>query len=258
MEFYPKKSLGQNFLTNPRVVQRIIDAAGLNNSGLIVEVGPGLGILTEELVKYSTKVIAIEKDRKLCEFLKKKFQAQIAAGCLKLINADALKIKPPTEPYYLIANIPYSITSPLLDHFIRDQFIARAPHGNPPQLTVLMVQKEVAQKICSAPPRMNVLALHVQTFGKPQILFYVSRNNFYPAPKVDSAVIKIEFSKTPRLKNLNTAQLKKYFEFIHRAFSQKRKMLRKTLPVQLLEKAKVDPKRRPETLSVEEWWKIAL
>lgn len=254
MEFRPKKSLGQNFLTNPRVVQRIIGAAELNNSGLIVEVGPGLGILTEELVKYSTKVIAIEKDRRLCEFLKKKFQAQIAANRLELINADALEIKPPAKPYYLIANIPYSITSPLLNHFIRDQFMAR---GNPPKLAVLMVQKEVAQKICSAPPRMNVLALHVQTFGKPRILFYVSKNNFYPAPKVDSTVIKIEFPKTAQEKNPKSAQLKKYFGLIHRAFSQKRKMLRKTLPAQLLEKAGIDPKRRPETLSVEEWHRIS-
>lgn len=250
--FHPQKSLGQNFLTNPRIVEKIIATADLNEEETVVEVGPGFGILTEELLKHAKKVIAIEKDTRLFEFLRKKFAEQIASGKLELIHADALKIPPPKAAYLWISNIPYSITSPLLDHFIREN------PENLPQRTVLLVQKEVAQKLVATPPRMNVLALHIQTFGNPEIVADVSRMNFRPAPKVDSAIIKIEFpaiSKSPELKN--PAAREKYFNLIHRAFSQKRKMLRSTLPKELLQKAEITDSRRPETLSLTEWTKLA-
>lgn len=240
--FRPRKSLGQNFLVNPRVVQKIMDTAQLTGNELVVEVGPGFGVLTEALLQKAGRVIAIEKDRQLHASLRANLAKQ---SHLTLIHADALSIPPPKEPYALIANIPYSITSPLLDHFIRE---------NPehlPKRAVLLVQKEVAQKICAQPPRMNVLALHVQTFGNPKIIATVSRHNFKPVPKVDSAIIKIEFpEKEP------PANVKKYFDLIHCAFSQKRKMLRATLPPALLQKAGIDGTRRPETLSLKEWKKI--
>lgn len=245
-DFRPKKSLGQNFLINPRIVERIAAAADLKEDETAVEVGPGFGVLTEVLLQKAGKVIAIERDAKLYEFLRGKFAGN---SKLELIHADALKVPPPKEPYYLAANIPYSITSPLLDHFIR-----KNPQ-NLPAGAVLLVQKEVAEKICAAPPKMNVLALHVQTFGSPKLLFKVSRNNFWPAPKVDSAVIKIDFH--PAREPISTFDHEKYFSLIHRAFSGKRKMLRSTLPVNLLDKAKIDPTRRPETLSIKNWLDIA-
>lgn len=246
--FHPKKSLGQNFLTNPRIVEKIIATADLSGGETVIEVGPGFGILTEELLKHAKKVIAIEKDTRLFEFLSEKFKDQIMSGKLELIHGDALKIPPPKEPYAWIANIPYSITSPLLDHFIREN------PENLPRRAVLLVQKEVAQKLCAKPPRMNVLALHVQTFGDPEIVADVSRANFKPAPKVDSAIIKIDFPKTPKIPELKTkADYEKYFALIHKAFSQKRKMLRVTLPKELLQKAKITETRRPETLSINEW-----
>ena len=244
-EFRPKKSFGQNFLKNPRVVEKIIAAAAISPNDLVVEVGPGFGVLTEALLQKARRVIAIEKDVALYTHLKEKFRS---AKNLELFHADALKVSPPREPYLLVANIPYSITSPLLDHFIREQ------PENLPKRAVFLVQKEVAQKICAKPPDMNVLALHIQSFGAPKIIAYVSKNNFEPRPKVDSAVIKIEFEKEES-RNRNK-EYEKYFSLIHAAFAQRRKMLRAVFPKELLARAGIDGTRRPETLSTDEWWRL--
>ncbi|MBI2453895.1 16S rRNA (adenine(1518)-N(6)/adenine(1519)-N(6))-dimethyltransferase RsmA, partial [Candidatus Peregrinibacteria bacterium] len=123
-----------------------------------------------------------------------------------------------------------------------------------PVRAVLLLQKEVAEKLCASQPRMNVLALHVQTFGRPQILAAVSRHNFRPEPRVDSAIVRIDFPQ-PAQKFLFSLQ--DYFALIHRAFSQKRKMLRATLPVELLTKAAIEPTRRPETMTIDEWKRLA-
>lgn len=251
--FRPKKSFGQNFLKNPRVIEKIMGAAELSGEETVVEVGPGFGILTEALLnktggaQKTGKVIAIEKDRALFEYLKEKFRA---AKNLELIYGDALEFTPPKEPFCLVANIPYSITSPLLDHFIRDAACTEKP--NLPQRAVLLVQKEVAEKICASPPRMNVLALHIQPFGAPRLVASISRQNFQPMPKVDSSIIEINFYKPAP-----TYATKEFFELIHRGFSHKRKMLRATLPKDLLQKAGIDETRRPETLTIEEWRRIS-
>jgi 16S rRNA (adenine1518-N6/adenine1519-N6)-dimethyltransferase len=258
MSFRPKKSLGQNFLQNPRVIQKIIDTAGLTGKELAVEVGPGMGVLTKELVKHAKKVIAIETDRELFASLQKNFANQ---NNLQLVFGDALKVPPPEEPYMLVANIPYYITSPLLDHYIRDNT------QNLPTRAVLLVQKEVAQKICAKPPHMNVLALHVQTFGIPKLIATVTKGNFNPTPKVDSAIIRIDFECHPepracpeqrrREGRHDALDYKKYFDLIHRAFSQKRKMLRATLDEDLLKKVGIDATRRPETLTIRDWTLLA-
>lgn len=246
--FKPKKSLGQNFLKNPRIIEKIIDVAEIKSTDTVVEVGPGLGALTGSLLKKAGHVIAIEKDTALFEILKKKF---VSEKKLELVLGDALEIPPPARPYLLVANIPYYITSPLLDYFVRQQ------PDNLPVRAVILVQKEVAEKMCAKPPHMNVLALHVQTFGMPRIVINVSKNNFQPAPKVDSAVVKIEFEDLAPSTLHQKADYEKYFSLIHRAFGHKRKMLRATLPQELLQSADIDPRRRPETLSIEEWWRVA-
>lgn len=246
-DFRAKKSLGQNFLKNPQIIEKIIETADLKEDDIVVEIGPGLGVLTEALLLKVKKVIAIEKDTQLFGILSQKFEYSIRVGALELINGDALKIAPPSDKFKLVANIPYYITSPLLDHFIRDN------PSNLPQLAVLLVQKEVAEKLCAEPPRMNVLALHVQTFGDAQIIMHVSKSNFSPAPRVDSAVIKIKFPSKPKV----SCDLQKYFELIHSAFAHKRKMLRATLNEEVLKKAAVDPTRRPETLTILEWQNLA-
>lgn len=244
VNFRPKKSFGQNFLTNRRVVEKIIHTAKLQGDEFVVEVGPGFGILTEALLKHAGQVRAIEKDKELFAFLKNKF---LGRESLELLHADALKIQPPAGHYFLVANIPYSITSPLLDHFIRD---------NPDRLplrAVVMVQKEVAQKICAKPPQMNVLALHIQTFGTPKIIGTVSRNNFEPRPKVDSAIVTIEFHQDWK----EIPDLKKYFAVIHRGFEHKRKMLRSSFDERILRKAGIDSMKRAETITIEEWKSLA-
>ncbi len=241
--FRPRKSLGQNFLINPRVVQKIIDTAQLTGDELVVEVGPGFGILTEALLPNVRKIIAIEKDKQLFTSLRSRFHGDTK---LQLAHADALNVPPPPEPYFLIANIPYSITSPLLDHFIREN------PQNLPQRAVLLVQKEVAQKICAKPPRMNVLALHVQAFGNPRIIASVSRHNFRPIPKVDSAILRIDFPSAVTL-SLSKDDMEKYFSLIHQGFSHKRKMLRAVFPKEILQKAGIEETRRAETLTIQEW-----
>ncbi|MEK7523428.1 MAG: 16S rRNA (adenine(1518)-N(6)/adenine(1519)-N(6))-dimethyltransferase RsmA [Patescibacteria group bacterium] len=258
-EFHPKKSFGQNFLIQPMIVEKILQYADLPAGALVVEVGPGFGILTSALLARNVKVKAIEKDNHLFAHLQAEFGMQknlAAAACrdthrnLELIHADALDVPPPQVPYYWVANIPYSITSPLLDHFIRKS-------NNLPQRAVLLVQKEVAEKICASPPHMNVLALHVQTFGVPKIMKIVSRRNFKPVPKVDSAILKIEFPAATHDQATTSVAQKTYFENIHRGFSHKRKMLRGVFDVELLKKAGIELTRRAETLSIEEWEKLA-
>ncbi|MBP9718124.1 ribosomal RNA small subunit methyltransferase A [Candidatus Gracilibacteria bacterium] len=229
-------------MINQEIIERIIEAAQLQPGEEIIEVGPGKGILTKALLEAGCKVTAIEKDHDLIPLLKASFLDQ---KNFTLIHADALTIAPPTVPYKIVANIPYSITSPLLDHFIREQ------PENLPLKAVLLVQKEVAEKICSQPPHMNVLALHVQPFGVPKYLFKVGPENFRPSPKVDSAVIEITFA--PLTEKLPT----NFFEMIHKGFSQKRKMLRNTIDPTHLEKAAIDPTRRPETLTIDEWKLLA-
>lgn len=247
--FKAKKSFGQNFLRNPRILEKLVALARLTGTETVLEVGPGFGVLTERLIKKAAHVISIEKDDFLFEFVKEKFCPADGTGAknLELIHGDALTIAPPKVPYLWVANIPYSITSPLLDHYIREN------PGNLPLRAVLLVQKEVAQKLCARPPDMNVLALHVQTFGTVKLITTVKAGNFNPAPKVDSAVIEIQFhERWKEIKNLEA-----YFSLIHRGFSHKRKMLRSTLPSALLQKSGIDETRRPETLTIEEWRRLA-
>lgn len=248
--FRPSKKLGQNFLTNDEIVERIALAGleGQTDDQQIIEIGPGKGILTRQLLKHTRLMVtAIEKDKRLYEYLQQVFFHEIETKRLILINDDALEFEPPLTPYSIVANIPYSITSPLIDHFVRDAAVDY-PTPRTPKRAVLLVQKEVAEKMCATAPRMNVLALHVQTFAHVKYLFTVTCGNFSPKPKVDSAVVEITCKDVPPL-----ALRPEYFATIHKAFSQKRKMLSSTIGKELCLKADIDPMRRPETLSVEEW-----
>lgn len=247
-QFKHQKSLGQNFLRHPEIAEKIAAAGNITKNDTVVEIGPGLGILTEYLAKSAGNVIAIELDKRLQEPLEKKIQF---SPNVTLIFENALTWDPPKTPYKIIANIPYSITSPLLNHFIKDQFMKK--NGNTPTHLILMVQQEVAKKICATPPDMNVLALNVQTFGKAKYRFAVSKNAFIPQPKVESGVIEIEIYDKPLVPR---EHLEKYFSLISIAFSQKRKMLGTSLKKYLNEKSGIDPKRRPETLTAEDWKKI--
>ena len=254
MKITPKKSLGQNFLVNNGVVQKILSAAEVTSDDIVIEIGPGKGVLTEELGGKANRVIAIEKDHRLISDLKNTFRE---FSNVEIIESDVLKFSPYSilhipysithNPYKVVANIPYYITSHLLKTIFESWPI--------PKLIVLMVQKEVAQRIMARPPRMNLLALSVQFYAEPKIISYVSRGSFRPMPKVDSAIIRL----TPKygIWNMEYGIKDRFFKLIKTAFAGKRKQLKNTVGREILEKAGIRPESRPEELSLGDWLKIA-
>lgn len=217
--------LGQCFLVDKQVLAKIIKAANLNKNDSILEIGPGKGILTREIAKRVKQVIAVEIDKNLAEKLK--------IPKVKVINADILNYKLPTPNYKLIGNIPYYITGKILRKF--SGFFS-----------VYMLQKEVAQRICSK--KASILSISVNCWGKPKIIAFIPKTAFSPQPKVESTIIKIIPRKKP---------VKINFNLVKKAFSQKRKQIGNTLDKNLLQKAKINPKLRPEELSLENWQKLS-
>lgn len=269
--FHTKKSLGQNFLHDEYFLHEIADAGNITPDDTIVEIGPGLGPLTDLLCEKAARVIAIEKDPTLIPILQDRFSEQ---SKLELINQDALEFNPTDHKlinYKIIANIPYYITSPLINHFLKNQFLSDTP--NPPSTLVLLTQKEVAEKICP-PKKLNVLALNIQTFAKAEIIDFVPATAFIPAPKVDSAIIRITPHEEPII---SQELLPYYFQLIHSTFSQKRKKISNTLaknilsapnpkPIPrlqpeeintILSNAEISPDFRPENLTIQDWKNLA-
>jgi len=255
-QIHPLKRLGQNFLIDKKVVKKMIRAADLKKEDIVLEVGPGLGVLTQEIAKKSKKVIAVEKDKKLAEILKKetaKFKN------IEIINENILNYnldcKLQFAGYKVVANLPFYITSPAIRKFLEAD--------KPPKEMVLIVQKEIAQRICACPPKTNFLAISVQFYGKPEIISYLSKKSFWPKPKVDSAIIKI----IPFNKNIPDKLFKqKIFQIIKAGFSQPRKQLAGNLASKLkLDKQKINswllknniqPNQRAETLGIQDWIKL--
>jgi 16S rRNA (adenine1518-N6/adenine1519-N6)-dimethyltransferase len=242
--------MGQNFLIDENVLNKIVETANIKKDDVILEIGPGLGILTIELAKKAERVIAVEKDKDLCETLKQILKDQ-KINNVEIINEDVLKIfnsqftifnKFSISNYKVVANIPYYLTSPLIRKFLET--------NNKPDEIVLMIQKEVAQRICASPPKMSLLAVSVQFYAKPKIISFVSKNSFYPAPKVDSAIITITPNVGHTMSHINT---EKFFKLVKTGFSAKRKMLKNNLPNIDLEKFGFDPKVRAENLTIDDW-----
>lgn len=248
-KLYTEKKLGQNFLFNTKVIEKIIAAAELTSNDTVVEVGPGLGILTMELVQNAGKLISIEMDDKLIPYLHRTFSQ---FSNLEIQHQDVLKSQAPAGPYKVVANIPYYITSPIISHFLQNQ------QGNRPSVMILLTQLEVAQKICAKDGDHSVLSLQTQLFAEPEIIDRVSPGNFLPAPQVDSAILKLTTLSEPRLKD--TA---KFLVMIKKAFSQKRKTLANALNSlyslnkqdweKVLEKSGITAMARPQTLSFQDW-----
>ncbi|OGN07810.1 MAG: ribosomal RNA small subunit methyltransferase A [Candidatus Yanofskybacteria bacterium RIFCSPHIGHO2_01_FULL_45_42] len=251
-----KKSLGQNFLINQGVLDKIVRVAELNANDTVLEIGPGTGNLTEKLAEKAGRIIAIEKDRRLIAPLKEKFTEY---NNVEIIEADILKLeirnlKLEIGGYRVVGNIPYYITSHLLKT-IFEKWLQ-------PKLIVLTVQKEVAQRIVAKPPRMNLLALSVQYYSKPEIIGHVSRGSFRPIPKVDSAIIKLKM-KNEKLK-VGEADL---FKIMRVGFSGKRKQLAGNLArylktdkpkmAEIFRKLGIKEDVRAENLSLEDWIKIS-
>jgi 16S rRNA (adenine1518-N6/adenine1519-N6)-dimethyltransferase len=251
-----RKSLGQNFLIDRGVLDKIVRAADIAPTETVIEVGPGLGVLTRALAAQAGKVIAVELDRGLTGLLREtlgdKPNVEIISGdILETPVADLVG----QAPYKVVANLPYYITSPVLRHFLEGVH-------QPLSLTV-MVQKEVARQITARPPEMSLLALGVQFFGRPKIVGYVAAGCFHPAPKVDSAILHISVEKQ---RELSPDQEQRFFTFARAGFGTRRKQLanalagglklEKSVVLELLHLAGIDPARRAETLTIEEWLKL--
>mgnify|MGYP000677857122 CR=1 FL=1 len=250
-----KKSLGQNFLQDQGILDQIIDAAELTAEDHVLEIGPGKGALTDRLIEQAGKVTAVELDDRLIPFLKIDYGKH---DNFELVHADALTYEPPSHPYKIVANIPYYITSPLLNHYLMEQFQS----GNPPKTIVFMVQKEVAEKIVAKKGKHSVLSLQVHLFGEPELVCVVPKTAFKPAPKVESAVIKITVHDQPKL----DVDLKKLFWLFKVCFAQKRKKLSKNLasvlrvkPAEIREELielGIDENARAEQLTMDEWMQL--
>jgi len=258
----PKKSLGQNFIRDEKIIAKIIQAADLKPDNFVIEIGPGNGILTEELSKAAGKVLAIEIDKSLISALQKKFSQNKK---VEIINEDILKInlsqlatnyQLPTTNYKVVANIPYYITSPIIRLFLETE--------TPPQEMILMVQKEVAERIVAKPGKMSILALSVQYYAMAQVLFPVPAKAFFPVPKVDSAVIKIVPSQQSSVHSQGEA--KEFFRVVRAGFSAKRKTLANNLANSFhLDKKTIEnklnslgltPLTRAQELSLKDWKKL--
>jgi 16S rRNA (adenine1518-N6/adenine1519-N6)-dimethyltransferase len=252
-----RKGLGQHFLIDEEVLKRITSAAELDPTDVIVEIGPGLGVLTRELAQKAGRVIAIELDSKLAALLK---QTLAPFNNVTIINNDVLKIEPAdlATDYKVVANLPYYITSPVLRHFLE----ASAK----PRVMILMVQKEVAEAIAAKPGEMSLLAVSVQLYGEPRIIGYVPAQSFYPAPKVDSAIVRINLYPKPKV----AVDEASFFALVRAGFTAPRKQLANSLAqgletskaevLTLLEAAGIVPQRRAETLALEEWarlWQVS-
>lgn len=252
----PSKGLGQNFLISESAYSKIIEAGNIGPENIVLEIGPGLGTLTEKIAEKADKVIAIEKDRHLVKFLSKHFAKNYK---IKIFEGDALTINPDelgVGNYKIIANIPYYITSRLLRTIFE-----KWPK---PASVVFLIQKEVAQRIMAKPPHTNILALSVQYFANPKIISYISKESFYPKPKVDSAIIKLIPNDKITDSNQQTIKI---FKTIKIGFSSKRKQLLNNLSAgfkiskdkvtEILAQSEIALKARPENLTLEQWQKLS-
>ncbi|MEZ4862119.1 MAG: 16S rRNA (adenine(1518)-N(6)/adenine(1519)-N(6))-dimethyltransferase RsmA [Caldilineaceae bacterium] len=265
----PKRSLAQNFLTDERYLTRIAAVAELTKADTVLEIGPGLGSLTTLLAQQAGQVIAVELDDRLIEMLRAQF---ILQPHVQIVHGDILELDlatllqgtaqgenlqdeepaPAPSAYKVVANLPYYITSAVIRHLLE------APL--PPELTVVMVQKEVAERICAQPGDLSILAVSVQFYAQPTLMHHIPATAFYPRPKVDSAVLRLERLPTPAVPDVAPDR---FFQVVRAGFSQKRKQLVNTVSGGLhlskpeaaaaLEAANIDPKRRAETLALAEW-----
>jgi 16S rRNA (adenine1518-N6/adenine1519-N6)-dimethyltransferase len=250
------KGLGQHLLTSRRALNVVIDAADLAPDDSVLEVGAGPGVLTRELAQRARRVVAVELDRAVLPVLR-----ETTAGWpnVEIIPRNLLEVEPEKvfggEPYKLVANLPYYITSLTLRHLLES--------AQPPRVLVVMVQREVAERLVAGPGEMSLLALSVQIYGAPRIVAYVPATAFFPPPRVDSAVVRVDLHPAPLL---DAEATEMFFELIHAGFAEKRKQLHNSLARHLsasretigrwLAEGSIDPMRRAQTLSLEEWLRL--
>ncbi len=256
-KIYPLKRLGQNFLVDKSAIKKIIEVADLEPEDIVLEIGPGVGNLSQELAKKVKKIILVEKDPKMSIVLQETLKD---FKNTEIIQEDILKFNKKygfrNTGYKIVANLPFYLTAPAIRKFLESEF--------PPREMILIVQKEVAQRICSKPPDMSLLAVSVQFYAASSVISYISRESFWPKPKVDGAIIKIvpyrfRVKFSPQFRE-------KFFKIVKAGFSQPRKQLinnlskKLNLDRQIIEdwflKNGVLPTQRAETLKVEDWKKL--
>lgn len=252
-DLQPKKSLGQNFLHDPHTLEKIVQVADVQPDDRVLEIGPGTGMLTAQLVQAASEVVAVELDTRLQPILQSYFAK---TPNIRFIWDDILNVNPDSlfdgRDYIVVANVPYYITSAILKHLLERE--------RRPRRLVMTVQLEVAERVCATPDDMSLLAVSVQFFGKPHIAGKLNPAVFWPRPDVESAVLRIDTYETPPV---DVPDVKTFFRVVRAGFSQKRKQLRNALgsglqlkgaPLDALGEASgVNLTRRAETLTLAEW-----
>ncbi len=255
---HPRKKWGQHFLTDPRILESIAEAGAVTPADTVLEIGPGLGHLTRVLAARAGRVIAVEVDQDLAGKLQREFAG---VSNVEVKHGDILEREPaewigagmqPALTFKVVANLPYYITSAIVRHVLEAE--------DKPSIIVVMVQREVARRMIARPPAMNLLAVSVQFFASVRIVRTIAPGAFYPPPKVESAVVRMDVFEHPRG---GIAHPKRLFQLVRAGFGEKRKQLRNSLAhglelepsivVDLLARSGIAPARRAETLSLEEW-----
>jgi len=266
----PRKALGQNFLSDPALLARIAAGAESGPADTVLEIGAGLGALTQELARRAGKVIAVETDPHLIAVLQDTVgawpQVRLVHGDILTLDIPTLleMVAPPAPPlwgtrlehFHVVANLPYYITAAVL------RYLLEAPVR--PARLVVTVQREVAERLVAGPGEMSLLAVSVQFYGAPRLLFRIKPGAFYPPPQVESAVVRLDTYAQPPVP---VDDVSWFFTVVRAGFAQKRKQLRNTLASALgrpaagveaaLCQAGLDPTRRAETLTLEEWARLA-
>jgi 16S rRNA (adenine1518-N6/adenine1519-N6)-dimethyltransferase len=251
-----KKRFGQHFLSDPAILNRIVDAAELPDGATVIEIGAGHGALTAALAERGSRVLAVEVDRDLAPLLRARF-----AGCanVTIVEADVLDVMPvdvleragASAPYFVVANLPYNIYAPVLRAFLEADV--------PPVRLVIMVQREVAEAIVARPGKMSLLSVATQVYGDTRLVMRVAAGSFSPPPKVESAVVRIDVAPQLRV----DAPLDAFFRIVRAGFGNPRKQLRNSLSFGLhvkqevvdavLLSARIDVTLRPQVLSLDDW-----
>lgn len=272
-----KKSLGQNFLRDPKILKKIVDFAKLNPEDTVLEIGPGEGTLTSLLINQAGKVIAVEKDEALAKALREKFEQEIKDGKLEVVEGDILELRAESlglegrevstsklEPlsYKLLGNIPYNITGAIFKKFLESE--------NPPKSITFVIQREVAERILAKDNKESILSISIKAYGKPEFGGIIKAGSFYPAPKVDSGIVAVRDISPLSLRSspltLRGESEQKFFTILKAGFAHKRKLLIKNLqklPLcknkdlsAIFEKIGIDKKARAEDLGVNDWFDL--
>lgn len=245
----PKKRFSQNFLQQEKYINELVAAAGISPNDTVLEIGPGLGVITEKLAKTAKRVVAVELDHDLIPQLHEKFKEN---NNVEIINDDILHFLSSnfqllTSNFKIIGSLPYQITSPLLHQ------LANFPGWSS---AVLLIQKEVAEKIAAAPPKATYLSNFVKVWADVKLVGIVPKEAFFPAPKVDGAIIKMTHKPEGFAEQSLRVGSEEWSTFLHRGFAHPRQMLNKVFSPETLNEAGVDPRRRPATLTLTEWQEL--